>query len=673
MWRVIMLGRKVIRHGAFAMLCICQLLVPSRGFSSQPDLTQLAIEDLMDLEVNIASKTPERVKDIPAAVYVIKGEDLRRSGVTSIPEALRMVPGLDVGRVNSNVWAISSRGFSGVFANKLLVLIDGRTVYTPLFAGVFWDVQDVVLEDVDRIEVIRGPGASIWGANAVNGVINIVTKSSKDTQGMLVSGLAGNEEEGTGVVRYGGKFGSESYYRVYVKYLERDSFTRRTDEGRAFDAWDQARSGFRIDSKLDKKSRLTLQGDIYSEDAGQKLLKPEFQEPFFSTKSKTADISGGNIIARLERDLSGTSDFFVQGFYDRINRNDNALGQGRDTVDVEFRYHSSGINRHDIVWGGGYRLVKDELTPSDFISFDPNDRTTHLFNAFVQDRYSVTNKLSLTVGTKLERNSYTGFEIQPTARALYKLNEQNSVWASVSRAVRTPARSGDDLDLLLTVKPGTPPTAIRLKGDRGSESDVLVALEGGYRYNHSRRLGVDIAFFYNFYDNLLTYEAAAPGFSLSPIPHIEAPFMVDNKASAHTYGVELTFHYQPVEMWHIQLNYTNFQMDLNLDDDSTDFTSATSESEDPEHIAMLRSLLDLGRGFEFDSMLRFVDVIPAFNIDPYFELDLRLGWKVNDNFELSLVGQNLLHSSHEEYIATFVNLEQTKVQRGGYIKATWKF
>ena len=410
-------------------------------------LTQMSLEQLGSVEVTTASKEPEQVWRTPAAIYVLTAEDIRRSGATSIPEALRSVPGVQVTRMSSDHWAIAIRGFAGQFSRSLLVLIDGRSVYTPLFAGVYWDVQDTLIEDIDRIEIIRGPGGTIWGANAVNGVINIITKRARNTHGVLASAGGGNVDQGTGAVRYGNGNGRTFDYRIYGKA---NTFAPEFHtDGRNFDDWRTQRAGFRMDWNDTSKNTLTVQGDIYHGDAGDKVTTATFVPPGQLKLEGNDQFSGGNVLARWRREFVGGSDIQLQAYYDRTDRHAPHYGEIRDTFDVDFLHHISLRTRQDILWGVGARV-----SPSDFIQtiptldFIPRHYTDNIYSGFLQDEIQIVRtKLSLTIGTKLEHNRYTGLEVEPTVRLLWTHSPRQSFWGAVTRAVRTPSRLDEDLQL----------------------------------------------------------------------------------------------------------------------------------------------------------------------------------------------------------------------------------
>ena len=522
----------IISIGVLATaITLCRADDGSENAHGAPDgLTAMSIEDLMEIEVTSVSRKAERLSDASAAVFVITREDIRRSGVTSIPEALRMAPGLEVARIDSSKWAITARGFNGRFANKILVLFDGRTVYSPLFSGVFWDRQDTLLEDIDRIEVIRGSGATLWGANAVNGVINIITKNAGETVGGLVTAGGGNQERGFGSVRYGLKLGEDTTLRLFAKYLDRTPFVDAAGR-EAADSWHAVRGGFRLDSEPSEKNTLTIQGDIYDGRLGETYTLPLLVPPFSQTFDSRSSNFGANLLSRWKHVFSDTSDMSLQLYYDRTEQTMAILGEKRDTLDIDFQHRFELGDRQELIWGAGYRFTHDNITNTPTASIQPASLGQDLFSAFVQDSITIVrDKLRLTLGSKFEHNDMTGFEVQPNARLLFTPNERNTLWAAVSRAVRTPSRTENDILLnQLTIPPSTPqnpgpiPVLVEVKGSNTHISEELIAYEVGYRAKPHPRFLLDIAAFYNIYHHLNSISSTGAT-SLDSLPsHITNP------------------------------------------------------------------------------------------------------------------------------------------------------
>ena len=642
------------------------------------DLTEMSIEALMDIEVTSVSKKAQKLSESAAAIFAMTSEDIRRSGVTNIADALRMVPGLHVGRIDSSKWAVSSRGFNGRFANKLLVLIDGRSVYTPSFSGVYWEVQDTLLEDVERIEVIRGPGAALWGANAVNGVINIITKKAADTQGGLLTMGAGDKEQIFGGLRYGAALGEKSHARLYVKGFERDSF-QYEDGSDSGDEWDTLRSGFRLDSHLSDRDEFTLQGDIYQSNIDQTLYLATLSPPSYSqTIRDEADLSGGNLLGRWQRTFSSKSQISLQLYYDRTDHGEGYYSEQRDTYDIDLQHRFALGERHDILWGLGYRYSRDDFSNSSILTIEPDNRDDEIFSGFIQDEIMLVNdRLWLTLGSKFEQNDYSDFEMQPSARLLWTPHPEHTLWAAVSRAVRTPSRAEHDATLLNTVIPPAPPfnplpVALTIVGGPDYDSEELLAWELGYRMAPGPDLSLDFAFFYNDYDELRSYEQEAPIFMGT---YLEQPLRFDNRFKAETCGIELAAMYQAADWWRLDLAYSYLNMDIDTNHNDNQY------GEEARHQVSLRSAINLGN-VDLDLWLRYVDDVKSVNsrtpetgrweIDDYVTLDVRLAWQVKNNLELALVGRNLLDDAHPEYIQeNFIN--PTEIERSLHGKITYQF
>jgi len=640
------------------------------------DLISLSLEDLMNVKVTSVSRRPQSLAETAAAVFVITQDDIRRSGATSIPEALRMVPGIEVARIDANKWAITARGFNGRFANKLLVMIDGRSVYTPLFSGVFWDAQDTVLEDVDRIEVVRGPGASLWGANAVNGVINIVTKQARDTQGALLVAGGGTEEQGFTSLRYGGQVGNDTHYRAYVKYFNRDS-QEFIGGGDAADDWQVGRAGFRVDWEPEGPDAVTVQGDIYRGVVGTTGAVHSLTPPFAETIDRDDDMFGANLLGRWTRRFADGSDMALQVYYDLTSGEELGTSIAEHTFDVDFQHHFQADSRNDIVWGLGSRVYAARFDGTFDVSFSDDHRTDYLVNAFLQDDITIVpDELRVTLGSKVEYNSFTGAEIEPTARAIWTPDDRQSIWAAVSRATRSPSQTNEAISLNSVVPPGDPgnpfpvPVLVTIDGNPDETSEDVVSLELGYRIRPTDDFSVDIAGFYNIYDNLVTVETV--GASLQP-GFVLVNEQFDNLGNARTYGVELSADWRPAPWWRLQGAYTFLHLDIDRDSGSNDPLIERTDGRDPEHQISLRSSFDLGNDWEFDLWPRYVSALPERNVESYFTFDARLGWRPMDGVELALVGQNLFDSEHLEFTPELINTTPTEVPRSFYGKVTVTF
>jgi iron complex outermembrane receptor protein len=638
-------------HHLLAILLLAYCWQPCANAQSlndtSPDvLKKLSIEELLNIniEVTSVSKRPEKLSETASAVQVITSDAIQRSGATSLPEALRLASNLEVAQINAHQWAVSSRGLLTDTANELLVLIDGRSLYMPRLAGVYWDVQDIVLADVDRIEVISGPGATLWGANAVNGVINIITKSSKSTQGGLLVAASGNELKDLGAVRYGGVVGASDFtYRVYLKHQDRDGIVTSTGAD-INSGWGSTQGGFRTDGALSERDTLTVQGDIYSDHFRQVV---------------TTDVvaKGDNLLARWSRTLADDAALNLQLYYDHTYRNTpNVVLDELSTYDLDFEHHFVWDERHSIVWGAGYRRYDSDAQGQSMV-YIPQRRLLRVFSGFVQDEIALRERLKLTLGTKLEHNDYTGVEVQPSLRLAWLLGPEQTVWGAISRAVRTPSRI--DRDQYIPAK--APYT--RLGSDQ-FVSEELLAYELGYRIQPHSRLSLAIATFYDDYDKLRSFEQVNP-----PAP---TPTVVGNGQQAKSYGAELTAEYRPTAWWQLRLADTEIRMHIWPRPGSTDTSYGANEAFDPRHQVSLRSAFDLPHGWKFDAAYRHVSKLSHQSVPAYGEMDLRLGWQVWSNLELSLMGQNLLHAHHAEFIAGGGGGAR-EIERSIYGKLLWNF
>lgn len=661
--------------------------------SKGSDLMDLDLDALANVKVTSVSKKAEKASDAAAAIAVVSSEDIRRSGVTSIPEALRLVPGLEVARINAHTWGVSSRGFNNEYANKLLVMIDGRSVYNPIFSGTYWDMQHVLMEDIDRIEVIRGPGATVWGANAVNGVINIITKSTKDTQGGLLSVSGGTEDLARVGGRFGGKLSDNATFRIYGNYQSvgdsslMDGLLPAGSDGH--DANWVGQGGFRMDWSPDEAVNFTLQGDYYVGAFSQydSLGNPPWQVgPGFSNLARTLDrkddIQGGNLLARWTRTFSEDSSLSAQAYFDRYDRDQPFLRQQVDTLDSEIKYDFKLGERQALVAGVGYRVYMDDLRNSWNFAFTPDHSNRQIFSTFIQDDIQLLpEKVKLTVGTKLEHNDYTGFEVQPSARLAWKPVESQTVWASVARAVRTPNRleDGYQFNYLVTPNFAPPASTLPLKVNRNSgpgnlDAEVLMAYELGYRIQPTRQLYVDIAAFYNDYNELIDY-VRTPTFTEGIPSYKVSNAVAGNYFQGNTYGAEVALTYQPSAWWRLQANYTYLNMDIDSDVAGADATKFTDRN--PGHQIQFRSSFDLPHNVQLDLLARYVTKMDgftrmmggAYTMPEYWSADVRLAWKPCKDVELSIVGQNLLDEAHPEFNS--VGIYETERAVSG--KLTWAF
>jgi iron complex outermembrane receptor protein len=619
---------------------------PSEGFRPSSiggnDLTGLSLEDLMNVEVTSVAKEPQKISDAPAAVTVIGQDDIQRSGLGSIPELLRLVPGMDVAQMSSGRWAISSRGTNGYLADDLLVLMDGRSVYTPVFGGVTWNSVNYPLMDLDRIEVICGPGSTLWGSNAVNGVVNIITKSSKDTQGLLVDTRGGSQQD-VGNVRYGGQIGDNTYYRVYTQYQYTGNGVQ-SDGDPAHDEWQGMQSGFRIDRYASPEDTLTVQGDAYTQ-AGTETVSPPPAVSDFSDYT-----NGGNVLGRWTHTESDRADTSVQAYYDRQVVWDSPVGYQQDTLDIEFQNRFPIEQRQDVTWGMGARdhFIRLAGDPTSEVTVSPTYTNEFIYNGFIQDQVSIVpNRLQWFVGTKLEYNSLTYFDVQPSTRLLWTPDERNSVWAAASRSVRLPSAYEES-----HVNVG----GVFQYGTQNPDSEKAESFEIGYKVQPLKPLTMGVTGFYNVYSDLIV-----------GVPNSATPNELDwaNAADAHSYGGEASVNWQVNPKWRVGASYSYLQVrahaiissptDLFISPWEIQNLSGTS----PKNQFQIHSYYDLLKNLQFNASLYYVDSLPLINgvlyganyqsVNSYFRLDMNLRWQINPNMNLAVGVQNLLENRHEEY------------------------
>ncbi|HCD35155.1 MAG TPA: hypothetical protein DER01_22320 [Phycisphaerales bacterium] len=614
------------------LLC-CLLTVAlcsASGVHAEDDFADMDLDALMNVEVSSVTKGKGmKLSDAPGAISVISEEDIARTGHQSIPELLRLVPGLHVGRFSANNWAISARGFNGQYNNKMLVMMDGRSLYTPIFSGVYWNIQDAVMEDLKSVEVIRGPGGTLWGANAVNGVINVTTKEAKDTQGLMISSSAGTEDLSNTSVRYGGQLGDGAHYRVYAKYQLIDDTKILNTNNDNSDEYKRMMSGFRMDWHNDA-DHLTLQGDAYYHESDHSGGGIELWR-------------GANIIARFDRDLSEDSNVQFQFYYDFNQRKVEAnTDLERHALDFDFQHSFVPAQGHNVVWGMNYHWHRDSTfaLPPGFVSFNPSNAADNTFSVFGQDTMEVVkDTVFLTLGAKVEHNEYTGVEFQPSARLSYRVAEGHTLWSAVSRAVRTPSRVDTGIDVFFSVQ-----------GNPNLKSENVMAYELGYRWAPTKHLSFDLATFFNKYENMIA----------------TASNTYHNDLYAESYGVELSATWQVAQNLKLIGNYT-FQ-DVETHGESTGIYEGTT----PRNQASVRAYYDLSDKLALNTALYWYDNVASENVSSFFRYDLGLTWQINDNVELSVWGQNLADSQHHEYNDGFGG-QTGEIESGIYGKLTLTF
>jgi len=630
----------------------------------------MSLEELMNVEVTTVTRVPASTTEVPAAVHVITHDDIRRSGATSIPEALRLAPGIQVAHIDASRWSIGIRGFADRLARSMLVLIDGRAVYSPLFAGTYWEVQDTLLADVDRIEVIRGPGGTLWGANAVNGIINIITRRASETQGAFVSGTAGLQGLVLAGARYGGELGANGHYRVYGKGAWRGPQHHASGQDDHGD-WRLTQAGFRGDWTYPSTRTFTLQGDVYDASLGQRASVTTFTPPFVDLLTRTAPLSGGNVLARWAGPTSPSAAYQLQTFYDRTNRDEIPVAESRDTFDVDFQHTSRAWARHAFVWGAAYRVTSGRITTVGPTSFTPPARTDQLVSAFLQDEITaVPNRVRVMVGTKLEHNDYSGVEIQPSARLVWTPDATHTVVWSVTRAVRTPSRVETDYTTNSLAVPALP-AFVRLMPNPDFRPEKLVAYEVGYRVRPDPRLYVTASGFFNHLDDTLSTELLTPFVEATPPPpRVILPVTFANGLHGSSYGLELTTDVRPTDWWRWTANYSLLRVEMTRNEGGADVSQeGRYENLVPRHQVHVQSSIDVARDWQLDWVFRFVSELRQGPVPSYATSDIRVGWRMSDEMELSVVGRNLHEARHVEWPG---DGDAVAIERSALVGLTWR-
>jgi iron complex outermembrane receptor protein len=544
-------------------------------------------------------------------------------------------------------------------------------VYSSIFSGVRWEIQDLLLEDLERVEVIRGPGAALWGANAVNGVVNFITKDAADTQGGLLSAGGGSEEKGFGAIRYGMPIKENSHGRLYMKYSNRDGFADGSGDDMD-DGWDVFHGGFRLDSRFFENSHMTLQGDVVQGNGTHNVTSAKPFTPVMKPENGHFSFDNANLLMRWTTSPSEDSEFSIQAYYDYYSRDTDFIRTKLHTFDLEAQHRLKLSERQIFQWGLGYRLTSDDIQGRYTISFTPDHRTDQIFSAYVQDTFTlVEDKFRLILGSKFEHNDYTGFEIQPNIRMVWTPEERHSLWASLSRAVQVPSRSYTDIRLNIV---RFPYGLMSIFGSKDNQSEEVLAYELGYRIRAARNLMFDFAVFYNDYENPPSIEMQPIRLEMEPgFTHVLFPMLYDNKLNAKVYGIEVAADWQVTERWRLASSFSSLEMDLDLDSSSSDARSLSKAGRSPQYQAAVRSYLNLPKHVEFDTTLYYVDELTALDVPGYVRLDLRLGWRPFENLELNLVAQNVLEGHHPEYGGSISEINPTEPQRTVFGKVTWRF
>lgn len=671
------------------MAGLLPLLAAPSYSESEPladEVLQFSLEDILNVEVTSASKKKESLASVASAMFVISGKEIKQTGVTNIPDALRMVPGLQVAKIDSNKWAVSSRGFNGRFTNKLLVMIDGRTVYSPSFSGVYWDMQDIMLEDIERIEVIRGPGGTVWGANAVNGVINIITKHTADSQSNFVSVGAGNYEKAFLAARTGGKIADNSYGRLSFKANKRDN---SSDQAENKDHWDSYRLAGRIDIRLNTNDSVSVSTEYYRGNLQQTIDHAIYSQPYSASNDEEAEFSGFNVLTRWDHHSNINNNWSLQFYIDQTNRDEFLLEDNRKTYDIDFTQRLKFSDNHSVVWGLNYRLIDSQFESSEVINIQKEQEKNELYSAFSQlELILLPDQLAITLGTKLERNDFTGNELQPSLKLNWTVNSSTQLWSSISKAVRTPSLAEKNFDVFGQILPppcssppapscppgSTFPIKVETAGTEAFQSEELIAYEIGLRLVPTRDVNLDISLFYNDYTKLRSFEVSAPTLAFTPVPHLVSDALFVNKVTGNTQGLEIAFGWKASEKTNIDLAY-NY---INTDIDWLDPIEQSQNTAAPKHQLSLRANYDIKETLNLNLWVRHVEnhtvikTYQATEIEPYTTLDLHFNWQLTPTVSLSLVGQNLLDKNHLEYIQESF-IEATEIERSFYANIAVEF
>lgn len=651
-------GKRIITT-VVAPLLLALVAPPCVAITDYFDMT---LEQLLQIEVLSVSKKPEAVASAPAAVYVVTTDQIQRSGVTNIPDALRLVPGVQVARLDSNSWAISIRGFNSPLSNKLLVLVDGRSIYNPVFGGTLWEAHNLMLEDVERIEVIRGPGGSLWGANAVNGVINIITKNSRDTQGNLASVIYGNEEKGTLNARHGGRIGEDGTYRVYAKGFRQDE-SRKPGGGDTYDNWDGFRSGFRADWG----DAFMLQGDVYRTNAEQLRTDYSLFPPYAAVKQQDIRYQGAHLLGRWSDKRPNDAQLALQAYINWTQRDEPFnFNDERITYDVDAQYNFAPRGIHELIIGGGLRLLNDNKQGSHNVEFNPRKRRDELYSFFIQDKITLQpDAWFLTLGSKFEYNDFSGYEPQPNIRLQWNATSKQTFWSAISRAVRTPTAIEEDVTSTLGAAPNA---LVALEPNDHFHSEELVAYELGYRHQISPRLSLDIAAFYNDYQNLTTTSILAPRLVMNGIDplHILIPVQFTNEMKGTTSGVEIASNWSLNDSLNFMMNYSYLHLELEHQDPA----QKGAEQLYPRHQAGIAIFYNLGNQWTLDTTATYVDELVT--TPAYIRWNLILGKQLGNNLRVNLIGKNLGDSHHPEF-GSMADINAAEIERSIFAKVTWSF
>lgn len=654
------------------LLPLCHALLLGAPFihptvAAAQELAELSLEQLAQTQVTSVAKKPQKLEDAAAAIHVISQEDIRRSGLTSLSELLRLAPGVQVSQIDASTSAVGIRGFAGRYSNKLLVLLDGRAVYTPAFGGVLWDTLDTPLEDIERIEVIRGSGGTLWGANATNGVINIITKNAAATHGTLLSGGIGDLER-QATARYGAAIGEYGDFRVYAKNTDRLPFQRATGSD-AHDRMDIRQAGFRTDWRIPGGDTITAQGDAYEGSGDHSHYTVMLAPPYMAPLDFSTGVSGQNLLLRWNRALSAKSDWTLQFYWDRYRRNDVQSREERSTYDLDFQHRFHLGKNHDIVWGAGYRRSEFEFDNTFLFAMNPAQNTDALVSVFIQDEIEMARNLRFTVGSKFEHNDHTGLEIQPNLRLLWQIDPRQTAWGAISRAVRTPSSAENHARINIAASPNT---LVSIFGNSALEAEKLLSYEAGYRTHFGTALTLDATAFYNEYDDLGTTIPMVPYFEMSPLPpHLVIGNLYGNAAVARSHGVELAGNWRIDERWTLKGSYTRLSLTTALKSGGS-VPSTPKGGDSPANQWQAHAQFQASRDLFFGASLYYRSELTAQNLPAYTRADLQMRWRASRELEFGLTGRNLLDTRHIEYLP-LETPSSTEVPRSIFGSVTWRY
>ena len=662
------------RCGALLLcaLLLCHIAANSAAVAAEPrDLTELSLEDLLNVEVTTVSRKEERLSRTASAVYVITAEEIRRSGATSLPEVLRLAPGVHVKRLAAGQWAVSIRGFNSRFSDKLLVMIDGRSIYNSLFSGVYWEHHDVPLPDIERIEVIRGPGAALWGSNAVSGVINVITKNARETQGGLAEAGAGNLEGGFATARFGGAASKDLHYRVSAKTHDRGGIL---DAGDVVSDSKMHRASARLDWERTPRESLVVTTDAYGGnllDTTQALTE---EPPYMAALTEPSRLNGGHVLGRWTRSFSPNSSTSVQAYYDRSRRRAYELsGENADTVDVDVQNSWSPSENNQLLWGFGHRSYSDSLDNGPMVFLDPASRTLRLSSGFVGDEVQLLDgRLVLSGALRLEHNSFTGWETQPKASALWDLTDDHTAWFSFARAVRVPSRANRDMRAEYVAFPGADGrrNILTYLGEPDFDSEKMNAYEAGHRFRLSKNVGLDTAVFYHDYDSMVAVNIRAPFLEEESL--IIPAYQVNGLAGA-VYGGEVVGNWRPARRWRLTGSYSWLEAQFHATRGGiSEQAIEEAEAASPRTQYQIRSYVDLPARMEVDTSWVFTGGLPLLDSPSHHSIDARWSWRLVRSLQLEVAARNLLNA-RQTGAAWINNGTNWNFGRTGFVKVRWSF